>query len=84
MLDAAQRQAVRNACIEEIKNGPQVVYEVAGTIDEFVRFCVLLAKPENHIRVPSGQYIEKQVPLRQEYGAGADRAAKAYSICKDC
>jgi hypothetical protein len=32
VLDAAQRRAVRDACIEEIKQGPQVVYEVASTL----------------------------------------------------
>ena len=66
VLDAAQIQTVRNACIEEIKQGPQEVYEVAATIDEFGRFCVLLAKPENHIKVRSGQFIERERPIRTE------------------
>jgi hypothetical protein len=70
VLDAAQIRTVRDACIEEIKRGPQVVNEVASTIDEFARFCVLLAKPENHIKVRSGQYVEKQVPQRLDEVSG--------------
>jgi hypothetical protein len=60
-LDAAQIMAVRNACMEEIKHSPKEVYETAATIDESARFCVLLAKPENHIKVRSAQYVEKAV-----------------------
>ena len=33
-------------------------------IDELKDFCQLFSKPENHIKVPSGQYIEKQVHVR--------------------
>lgn len=65
-LDAAQIMAVRNSCMEEIKHSPREVYEVARTIDEFARFCVLLAKPENHIKVRSAQYVEKPVRSRAE------------------
>jgi hypothetical protein len=33
-------------------------------IDDLVEFCILLMKPENHIKVPSGQYVEKLVHIR--------------------
>lgn len=35
-------------------------------IEVFVAFCELLAKPENHIKVRSGQYVEKAVRTRAE------------------
>jgi hypothetical protein len=65
-LNAVQIMAVKNACMEEIKYSPKEVCEVAATIDEFARFCVLLAKPENHIKVRSAQYVEKPVRARAE------------------
>jgi hypothetical protein len=66
VLDAAQIRAVRDVCIKVIKDGPKDVYETAATIDEFARFCVLLAQPENHIKVRSTQYVEKPVRPRTE------------------
>src|SRR5687768_15803774 len=33
-------------------------------IDEMFDFFNLLSKPENHIKVPSGQYVEKHVNVR--------------------
>jgi hypothetical protein len=65
-LDVAQSRIVRDACIEAIKHSPKDVCETAATIDEFARFCVLLAKPENHVKVKSAQYVEKQVRARTE------------------
>jgi hypothetical protein len=35
-----------------------------GVIDEFVQFCTLLSKPENHIKERTKQYVEKQVSAR--------------------
>jgi hypothetical protein len=34
-------------------------------IDEIIEFCSLVQKQENHIKVPSGQYVEKHVHVRQ-------------------
>ncbi len=65
MLAGGEIQETRKACIKQL-NQDQNTRSVAGTIDEFAKFCGLLAKPENHVLVPGGQYIEKQVPLRQE------------------
>jgi hypothetical protein len=65
-LDAAQIRAVRDVCIKVIKDGPKDVHETAATIDEFARLCVLLAEPQNHIKVISTQYVEKPVRSRAE------------------
>jgi len=34
-------------------------------IEELITFCNLLAMPENHVKVPSRHYVEKQVQVRQ-------------------
>jgi hypothetical protein len=60
----SERKTLRRVCKEKLWEGGQG--GIAATIDEFARFCDQLAKPENHVRVRCGQYIEKQVPTRQE------------------
>jgi hypothetical protein len=56
--------AIRRACLEEFSRGEREGWDAKTTlavIDEFVEFCTLLAKSENHIRTPSGQYTEKAI-----------------------
>lgn len=35
-------------------------------IEDFVECCDLLAKPENQIKMPGGQYVSREVNARQE------------------
>jgi hypothetical protein len=66
VLSRAEAHAVREACLKELRASDIQSQKVARTINDFVRFCVLLAKPENHIKVKMGQYVEKQVRERTE------------------
>jgi hypothetical protein len=52
--------------MKELQASDEQIQKVAGTIDEFATFCGLLGRPENHIMVPSGQYVERQVQTRTE------------------
>ncbi len=70
VLKGDELESVKKACLDDfdpwlnslIKH--QIAEETLMVIDEFVKFCALLSKPENHIKKPSGQYVEKEVPLR--------------------
>src|SRR5262249_55874095 len=54
--NTTERTALKNACLRELSGS-----SVLTVVHDFVRFCDLLARPENHIRIPSTQYIETQV-----------------------
>ena len=47
---------LKNACLAELSGSSALT-----VLNDFVRFCDLLARPENHVQVPSTQYIETQV-----------------------
>jgi len=51
-----------NACRETI-TGHYKATEFDDGVDECIEFCQLLARPENHILLPSGQYVEKPVQI---------------------
>jgi hypothetical protein len=82
VLDTAQILAVLDACMKEIKQGPQVVKEVARTIDDFAQFCVLLAEPENHVKVKSAQYVEKPGRSRTEIDMVNEMSRELVSLPK--
>jgi hypothetical protein len=72
VLNGEEAQLVREACMKELQVSDEQIQKVAGTIDEFAKFCGLLGKPENHIKVRSGM-ARKRTPsssssLRQESG----------------
>jgi hypothetical protein len=59
VLSQQERERLKAACLHELRlNG---LGEVVKRVDDFVRFCRLISLPENHIKVASGQYIERQV-----------------------
>jgi hypothetical protein len=58
---------------------------VQGTlkaIEDFVQFCTLLGKPDNHIKVPSGQYIEREVITRSFLDMEAEMAWELTNLPK--
>jgi hypothetical protein len=67
VLSENELKALKEACYNELYRTDQRDWDVNAVlkvIEEFVEFCLLLAKPENHIQVPSSQYVEKQVNTR--------------------
>src|SRR5215813_2114634 len=44
-------------------------------LQDYAEVCMLLSKPENHIKVPSGHYVEKQINVRQVHDM-TDEAAQ--------
>jgi formylglycine-generating enzyme required for sulfatase activity len=65
ILSDNEREKLINICLNEFsRSGDGNIKVVLAVIDEFVKFCALLNKPENHIKVPSRQYVEKQVNTR--------------------
>jgi hypothetical protein len=58
---------LKNICLHEFSQCDQNTWNAYGTlqvIDDFVQFCRLLSKPENHVKTRSSQYIEKLVNSR--------------------
>lgn len=66
VLTFDQIQWVKQACVASLSQADAQTQNVVATINEFVSFCELLRLPENHILVPSRQYIQKQVNTRLE------------------
>jgi hypothetical protein len=60
VLNSSETKAVEAACLNEL-NQSEEGRKALATIDEFVQFCEQLRMPENHIKVFSGQYTDKQV-----------------------
>jgi hypothetical protein len=68
VLSENELKALKDACRNELYRTDKRDWDVNAVlkvIEEFVEFCLLLAKPENHIQVPSGQYTTIQKPIRQ-------------------
>jgi hypothetical protein len=63
VLSKQKREAVKRACLSELAQGGDAS-SVLKVIDEFVQFCQRLSQPENHIKKPSGQYLETEVNSR--------------------
>ncbi len=61
VLKDTEIEELEKACLNQFDLNAKATLMV---IDDFVKFCMLLSKPENHIKKPSGQYVEKEVPLR--------------------
>ena len=77
VLSESEIKALREACLKELYQTNQRDWDVKTTlevIDEFVKFCILLMKPENHVKVQSGQYVEKQVNTRQYHDMNDEMA----------
>jgi hypothetical protein len=64
ILSDHDKELVLNACLEEFTGFYGNKEFPVKIIDEFYQFCLLLGRPENHIKVPSGQYVEKPVHVR--------------------
>lgn len=49
-------------------------------IDDLIEFCNLLQKPENHIKVPSGQYVVKPVHTRPVHDMSDEMAQELANL----
>jgi hypothetical protein len=60
-------ETIKEICYTELLHDPRTGTKDADElifVTELDEFCHLLQKPENHIKVPSGQYVEKPVHVR--------------------
>src|SRR4051812_5077820 len=67
VLSTGEIETLKNICLHEFSQCDQNTWNAYGTlqvIDDFVQFCRLLSKPENHVKTRSSQYIEKLVNSR--------------------
>ena len=69
ILKTEESEILLEECIKLIEDDQSDDYgygvKVSKTaMDKFVRFCELLSKPENHVLVPTGQYIDRAVNTR--------------------
>jgi hypothetical protein len=64
VLTAQESEAVKRACLKTLEQGGENLHVVLKVLEEFVAFCTLLSQPENHIKKPSGQYLETEVNSR--------------------
>jgi hypothetical protein len=64
-LSENESEALKRACVAELLSRPDWDGQATlAVIEEFAHFCTLLNKPENHIKIYTGQYVEKQVNTR--------------------
>lgn len=81
-LSEHEARKVRESCIRQLHEAGDITKKAIATIDEFAAFCKLLSQPENHILVPSKQYVEKQVPTRHEQDMVNHRARELLELPK--
>lgn len=66
MLNESERQRLIGACEQDFAYSGSVK-GILEIVWQFVNFCTLLSRTENHILVRSGQYTVKEVPARLEH-----------------
>ena len=66
VLTSAEREALIQVCLKQMSTtwGQSLVHNLLQTYNDFIDFCHLMQKPENHIKIASGQYVEKHVHVR--------------------
>jgi hypothetical protein len=63
VIDALEIERIKRACLEKLLAWPGV-RDALKVVEELVRFCELLSKPENHVLISTGKFIEKPVNMR--------------------
>ena len=68
ILTSSEIKTIKDMCYNELLDAGDTYLKTTPfpfqVIEELQELCQLLSKPENHIKVPSGQYVEKQVHVR--------------------
>jgi hypothetical protein len=67
VLSASEIDTIKKLCYKELCEGqPKDIdtNRMLLVINDLIEFCNLLTKPENHVKVRSGQYVEKLVHVR--------------------
>jgi hypothetical protein len=80
-LTATERGDVLRACEREFSES-EPVKAVIEVVRQFAEFCTLLSRPENQIKVPTGQYIEREVNARTEQDMVNEMARELISLPK--
>lgn len=78
VLSDERRHVIIEAC-ERYLNSKNMGAAIL-VIGHFVRFCRDLKRPENHILVPSGQYVEKRVQTRTVADMNSEMAQELASL----
>lgn len=82
VLSEKEREQVLKACVDRLNKDGMTGEGYIEVINQFAQFCALLSRPENHILVPSGQYIEKKVQTRTASDMNADMAQELTNLPK--
>ena len=81
VLSASEIDTIKKLCYKELCEGqPKDIdtNRMLRVISDLVEFCNLLSKPENHVKVQSGQYVEKPVHVRPVHDL-TDEMAQEFS-----
>jgi hypothetical protein len=77
VLNRDEREALKKEYERNLtEKNPDILNKIAA----FVEFCVLLRKPENHIKVASGQYREKPIHTRPVHDMTDEMAQELASL----
>jgi hypothetical protein len=77
VLNRDEREALKKEYERNLtEKNPDILNKIAA----FVEFCVLLSKPENHIKVVSGQYREKPIHTRPVHDMTDEMAQELASL----
>jgi hypothetical protein len=82
VLTPAEREALKQACLKHMSAtwGQSHVRNLLQTHNDFIDFCYLIQEPENHIKIASGQYVEKQVYVRQVHDMSDEMAQELINL----
>ena len=82
VLTPAEREALKQACLKHMSTtwGQSHVRNLLQTHNDFIDFCYLIQEPENHIKIASGQYVEKQVHVRQVHDMSDEMAQELVNV----
>jgi hypothetical protein len=65
VLSGYENEEAIRACRMEVEKS-EAAKAMLEIVDQFASFCTLLSRPENHIMVPTGQYVDKAYNIRHE------------------
>jgi hypothetical protein len=68
-------------CLLDLREEDRRSYlNLLAIFDHLEELCYLLRRPENHIKIPSGQYVEKQVHVRQVHDMSDEMAQELSNL----
>ena len=85
VLSASEIDTIKKLCYKELCEGqPKYIdtNRMLRVISDLVEFCNLLIKSENHVKVQSGQYVEKLVHVRPVHDMTDEMAQELTNLPK--